>query len=64
MDTQRLTLPETNSLPLKIGHHESSNHRFSGDMLVLGSVGSSFLGMILSPRIPMIPIKKEGGILP
>ena len=36
------TLPETNSSPLKIGHHKrkgsSSNHPFSGAMLALGRV--------------------------
>ena len=41
------TLPETNSSSLKIGHPKrkqtSSNHKFSRDMLVSGSVGQTGL---------------------
>ena len=41
------TLPETNSSSLKIGHPKrkqtSSNHQFSRDMLVSGSVGQTGL---------------------
>ena len=47
------TLPETNSLPLKIGRNprgnSSSNHQFSGDMLVSGRVISEKIGLGIIP---------------